>query len=108
MTLCTEITNLPESGVEGPIGCPGCQIPLNIAPPDDADPFRFSADKHWLASAFLDGEPVTDVVEVMTGVGGWAVRLALPVRRCACPTGDVVRFLHRSNGYTVVVPTKTS
>ncbi len=59
----------------------------------------------------LNGELIVDVLEMVAGPGGWAIRLAVkppPVAACSCGSGRPELMLDRSDGYSVRISGRPS
>jgi hypothetical protein len=57
-----------------------------------------------MLKVFKGDEETRDVTEVVTGPGGWAIRLVLPAVKCDCGSEDFARYRDVSDEWRVEGP----
>jgi hypothetical protein len=90
---------------EPAIGCPMClrEVRTSTHPEND---HHYSVE--WppcgMLNVFKGDEHISEVTELITGPGGWAIRLVIPARLCDCSFEDCARYRDVSDDWRVEGP----
>ena len=83
------------------VGCSECNaslIPALVRLNDNHFGVQFNDYKRVVK---WHGKVISDCTEVMTGAGGWAIRLYKPVQLCTCGSDKPAMYKQRGDHFTV-------